>query len=237
MKCLIVPVSSVAALVGNHDFKNPHDTLKELRDSKPYHPIYDHVKRLLYRCDFYKKFCEAPEITHRLRVQARIMVDKASARAGLRFNKPYSYFVKARGLYLEGQNTNRAEKIFNTKIVDRQKKFEKTYDRFKLRGAIDGQDDQYVYEIKTRATRREIAPWEKQQLMVYCHLARKPGRLIAFLGEQHSMWEVDLDTADRVFEQAMAAINRLICSPSQKCMIVLPEINEARQTDQQIKSN
>ena len=192
---LHIPVTSIAPLLGMHRYKSSSEALSELQKKPTEHPIYDYTRELLRKTRFYDIYCNAPEITSILRVNARRVVDHICNKTGLRFRRPYAYFQKQRGIFQESVNTDRAEKAFNTSITDRQLKLLRAFGGFTVVGAIDGMDDDWVYEIKTRNSCLNVLEWEKVQLYFYCYMTGKGGRLVSFLGERHSVWECSLEEA------------------------------------------
>ena len=196
---LYVPVTQISALLGMHDYKTPSTALREIHNKPRDHPIYDTTRDLLRKTRFFQVFCKAPRITPNLRVHARKIVDMACKKTGVRHKKPYAFFQKQRGILLEKKNTDLAEKRFNTKIFGRQRKIRKEFNdgQFCVLGQIDGEDAEWCYEIKTRSSVLNVLPWERVQLYFYCHITRKPGRLVSFLGNEHSVWECTLDDADK----------------------------------------
>ena len=208
---IVVPVTAISGLLGLHKYRDRDTSLHDLlHPCKKKHPVFEQVKRLLYHTEFYTTFCRAPKITHQLRVRARLLVDKACERAGIRYNKPYSYFLKQRGLYLEQLNTDRCEALFKEKITHRQFKLQKNFDDFLVRGSVDGKSTSHIYEIKTRATFLNIREWEKVQLAWYCHIGRLPGRLVAFLGNEHCVWECTIQQADEMVAQQVLELRNLL---------------------------
>ena len=157
-------------------------------------------------------YCNAPVITSLLRVKARRVVDEVCDATGLRFKRPYAYFQKQRGICQEAMNTDRAEKVFRTKILGRQQKISRAFEGFTVIGAVDGMDKAWVYEIKTRNSCLNVLEWEKVQLYFYCFLARKKGRLVSFLGERHSVWECTYEQASEFVRKHIGILRKILQS-------------------------
>ena len=206
----IVPVSMIAKLLGENKYRTQEQALADLRRPKRKHPVYDSVRKLLRKTRFYKKFCEADTVTFSMKQRSAKLVDRACKLANLHYNKPYAYFQKQRGIYLEKQNTKRAAERCETTLTGVQKTVTREFPAFSVMGQIDGEDETHVYEIKTRTQVLNVLPWEKIQVYWYSVLTGKPGRLVHFLGDKHDIWECTLKEATEHVEKHVKILTEIL---------------------------
>ena len=210
-----IAVSSVAALCGKHQFKCQRDAIQELL-RKQYKCATNpngkmkKVKRDLFNSSFYKWYCRSTNVTSKMRIIARSLIVKTCKKHEQKFNRPFSYFCKERGLFREKLNTDAAEMILKTEIFGRQKKIEKKYDRFKIIGAIDGETDTHIIEIKTRSSPiTECPEWERIQLAWYVYILQKPGYIFSFHNGSHNKFEITLERAEEITAETVDIINSI----------------------------
>ena len=211
-----IAVSRIAALCGHHDFKSARDAKKELvrRNSKCKYfknqKLLD-VKTDLFNSSMYLWYCRSANVTGRMRIIARCLIDKICKKHKMLYNKPYSYFCKERGLYREVHNTDEAEKLLDSKIYNRQRKINKKYSEFIICGSIDGETDSHVIEIKTRSSPIDKFPlWEKIQLSWYAFILQKPGILFAFHNGSFKKLDISLEQATKTAQETVEILKSII---------------------------
>ena len=213
-----VAVSSIAALCGKHEFKSRREALQELfrkNSNTRYEPNKNllEVKKDLYYSSFYQWYCRSKVITSKMRIIARSLIVKTCKKHKMKFNRPFSYFCKERGLYREHWNTDRAGFALKTKVFNRQKRLEKEYDDFRICGAIDGETTTHVIEIKTRSSPILEPPiWEHIQLAWYVYILQKPGYLFSFHNGLYTKKEITLETATELVEKTLPDIKTIFNS-------------------------
>lgn len=213
-----IAVSSVAALCGKHDFKSQKDALKELLYKNSDNPLPKNakmtaVKTELYNSSFYQWYCGSRVVTSKMRIIARSIIVKSCKKYGVKFSRPFSYFCKQRGLYREKMNTDHAARLLKTKIFNIQRRIEKKYTHYRICGAIDGETDSHVIEIKTRSSPIAEPPiWEFIQLAWYCYILQKPGFLISFHNGEHKTNEITLEEATVMAEATLPELNKIFSS-------------------------
>ena len=211
-----VAVSRIAALCGKHHFKSRKDAIQELfwkcSTYKPNPKLLD-VKTDLFNSSFHNWYCQSREITSKMRIIGRSIIVKTCKKYGVKFNRPFSYFCKERGIYREEFHTNQASLLLKTKVFNRQRRIEKKYKGFKVCGAIDGETDSHVVEIKTRSSPITVPPiWEIIQLAWYSYILQKPGYLFSFHNGTFKRKEIKLDQATEIVEQTLEELNKLFNS-------------------------
>ena len=195
-------------MLGKHQFKTVSETIDELRRKcvRKWSWSESPVEQKLRQTSFYNWFTRARIITNRMRKISRSIVNKVCKEHKVKFNKPYNYFAKERGIIQEPICILRFEQHFKTKVTDQQKKLLKKFPTYQIIGAIDGlcviNDQQTIVEIKCRSCcLKETPVWEMIQLKVYCYLMQLPGVLIEFQGNDIKKTCISLEEANTSFEK------------------------------------
>jgi hypothetical protein len=210
-----IGVSNIAALCGKHDYKSRQDALQELfrkeSDTK-FKPNYNllKVKTDLYNSSFHQWYCRSKLVTSKMRIIARSVIVNCCKKHDLKFNRPFSYFCKERGLYREKMNTDKAAAILSTKVFNRQKRLEKCYEHFRVCGAIDGETKTHIIEIKSRSSPILEPPiWERVQVSWYAYILQKPAYLFSFHNGLYQRKEITLESATELAEKTLPDLKRI----------------------------
>jgi len=139
-----------------------------------------------------------------MRKISRSIVNKVCKEHNIKFNKPYNYFAKERGIVQEPLCIRRLEELFDKKVTGQQKRLCEEISGYQIVGAIDGLceiDDQLtIIEVKCRSCSLKKTPcWELIQIKVYCYLMQLPGVLVEFQGNDIKQTKISLEEANASF--------------------------------------
>ena len=203
-----IAVTKISSLLGKHPFKTSSDTVKDLQNRKRGKGIRCEttVEKKLRQTSFYKWFTNARVITNRMRKISRSIVNKTCKELNVKFNRPYNYFAKERGIIQEPLCIRKFEHFYKTEVSDQQRKVFKQLENYRIVGAIDGLcmiDEQLtIIEVKCRSCVLKKTPiWEIIQLKVYCYLMRLPGLLLEFQNDGIKLTNISLEEATESFEK------------------------------------
>ena len=208
-------VSQIAALVGKHGYKTQETAIEELRERHTGTRIIDEdlkaLQRRLYRTEFYRLFCYADEMTTELMEGAKEFTKTMCEKYGVAVRLMHNWFVKQRGLILEKRNVDLCERIFHQQIFNRQRRIRQNIGRMTIMGAIDGESQSHIYEIKTRSSYRYkgLHIWERIQAAWYSHITQKPVRLIAFYGDKHICHEMSVQRSTELITPQIEQLNNI----------------------------
>ena len=207
-----IAVTNIAALCGLHKFKTQAEALNDLNKSPVrYVSKILGVETELRRTTFFRWYVNSRVITGKMRIKARSLINRTCKRHQITYGKPWSFFAKCRGITMEKFNTNLCETLIKEKIVNRQKKISMENENYKILGAIDGETESFVIEIKSRSSPIQWIPeWEQIQLAFYCHMLRKPGKLYAFHNKAHILFELSLEEADTRVSECLKILDTIL---------------------------
>ena len=98
-------------------------------------------------------------------------------------------------------------------MFNRQRRIEKLYDNFRVCGAIDGETESHVIEIKTRSSPILKPPvWEIIQLAWYVHIIQKPGYLFAFHNGGYNKIEITIGQANEISKKTLPELQKIFNS-------------------------
>jgi len=220
-----IAVTKISSLIGKHPYKRVSDTIKEIltraefwKNNKKYSPTQNVVEAQLKQTSFYNWFTKANVVTGRMRRIGRSIVNKVCKEHGVKYNKPYNYWAKKRGVTKEPWCIANVKRMCNATVTDQQKKISLNCNDYKIVGAIDGICQGKVVEIKCRScVLKETPCWELIQIKVYCYILQMPGVLYEFQGNDVRKTEVSLEDATTSFEndiqpELTKVINELLLS-------------------------
>ena len=171
-----IAVTKISCLLGKHPYKSSADTLKEIKflhktkRKVPYSSNYKKLEKKLKDCSFYNWFTRARVVTNRMRKIARSIINKVCGEVGIKYNKPYNWFAKERGVVQEPICIKRIGELYKSEVTDQQKRLRKKYERFEIIGAIDGICQGKVVEVKCRScVLKETPKWELLQLKIWAN--------------------------------------------------------------------
>ena len=201
-----IAVTKISCLLGKHPFKTSSETITEIRKRKKRTKWCESsVEKKLRQTSFYSWFTRARVITNRMRKISRSIVNKVCKEHNIKFNKPYNYFAKERGIVQEPLCIRRLEELFDKKVTGQQKRLCEEISGYQIVDAIDGlceiDNQQTVVEVKCRSCILKNTPcWELIQLKVYCYLMQLPGILVEFQGNDIKQTKITLKEANASFK-------------------------------------
>ena len=222
---LRLAVSNISSLVGLHKYKTQREALLEMKQkiARIGLPKFVDKKRAeleetLSSDPFFRVFTRSNHITKRLRQISRKVIDSKCKLLKIYHNRPWNYFIKQRGIYRENLAIEKFEKQYKQKVFDQQKRIRGYFTslvgtKYIIQGAIDGCFEDSVLEIKVRSSEVTLPPpqWEQVQLMLYCMILEKPGRLVQedIRGKlQH--WDISFEDCQIMFERMQPQLNSIV---------------------------
>ena len=207
----MIAVTKISSLIGKHPYKQVSDTVKEILTKAAFwkkNPKHSRVCRetsaveaQLKQTSFYNWFTRANVITGRMRKIGRSIVNKVCREHGVKYNKPYNYWAKARGVTKEPWCVEKIRRMCKAPVTNCQKKISLDCETYKIVGAIDGICQDKVVEVKCRScVLKETPGWELIQLTVYCYILQLPGVLYEFQGNDVKKTEISLEQVTESFE-------------------------------------
>ena len=161
--------------------------------------ISKQVESRLKPMNFFKEYIQSRSITKQMKDRGDELVRLASKEVLTTANRPFRFFDRERGKYMEPLILKKYAKRHNCTIKFQQMSVSTiVFDNIQLFGDIDGIANDYVLEVKCRTKDYPVTESELLQLAVYCYALHKNGKILLYYNGSITEHLMSLDDATTI---------------------------------------